>query len=374
MIGIITPYKVNNYGTKLQAYAMQQLMNKYEDAELLGFIPATDSRITSVLGKMYLNILKRIKKRKSFKTPEMRLRDKTIAAFDKYYHFGREFRGNSEWNREIRKYDSVVCGSDQLWAPTNVIADYFTLTMVPEEINKFSYAASFGIDNVPAFLKRKYHKYLSRLNSISVREEQGRTIVRDIAGVDAQLVLDPTLMVDRQEWLRLAKESKISIDKPYVFCYFLGTNPVHRQFARKLAQEQGMTLVTIPHFRQYNKADVDFGDMPLYEVGPAEFINLIAGASFVCTDSFHGTVFSAIFERQVAVFERFQVDSVESTNSRIYTLLQNLGMMQQLFQNETQTQDFSGEQIDYKAVIDRLEALKTDSFCYLDKAIGHERR
>lgn len=374
MIGIITPYKVNNYGTKLQAYAMQCLMNKYDDAELLGFVSASDSRITSILGKVYLKAKLKLSGKKTIKTPEMQKRDKAINTFDSHYKFGREFRGNSEWKKEIQKYNAVVCGSDQLWAPLNVIADYFTLTLVPDEINKFSYAASFGINSVPSSMKRRYKKFLSRLNSVSVREEQGKKIVKDVAGLDAQVVLDPTLMIDRDEWAALADESELRIDTPYVFCYFLGTNPEHREFAKKLAKEKGLTLVTIPHFDEYNEADKDFGDMPLYEADPADFLSLIKNASYICTDSFHGTVFSVIFNRQVAVFERFQNQSAESTNSRIHTLLENLGMTSQLFNSKDQTDEFVNSIIDYNAVNVRFNELKEDSFGFLDKAIGHERR
>ena len=372
MIGIITPYKVNNYGTKLQAYAMQCLMNQYEEAELLGFVPGSDSRLMSVLGKMYLKVTQK-RRKKTYKTPKMQQRDRKISTFDTYYRFGRRFKGNAEWNKEIKKYSAVVCGSDQLWEPTNVIADYFTMTLVPDEINKFSYAASFGVNSIPKSMTKRYRKFLSRLNHISVREEQGKKIVKETTGLDAQVVLDPTLMIDREEWSALASKSKLCIEEPYVFCYFLGTNPDHRSFAKKLAAEQGLKLVTFPHFKEYNEADKDFGDMPIYDADPTDFLSLIANAAYVCTDSFHGTVFSIIFGRQVAVFERFQSASAESTNSRIYTLLDSLGMTEQLFHTEAETDAFVSKPIEYQAVNDRLEALKAESFRFLDHAIGHER-
>ena len=294
---------------------MQCLMNKYEDAELLGFISGSDSRITSVLGKIYLKARQKLNKSKKFKTAEMLKRDNAINSFDNHYRFGRKFKGNSRLKKEIKKYNAVVCGSDQLWAPTNVIADYFTLTLVPNEINKFSYAASFGINSVPSSMKGKYKKFLSRMDSISVREEQGKTIIKNVAELEAQIVLDPTLMIEREEWASLAEESEYHVDAPYVFCYFLGTNPEHRKFAEKLAKEKGLTIVSVPHFEEYNEADKDFGDVSVYDASPADFISLIANASYVCTDSFHGTVFSVLFNRQVAVFERFQNASAESTNS-----------------------------------------------------------
>lgn len=374
MIGIVTPYKVVNYGTKLQAYAMQLLMNKYDDAELLGFIPGTDRRVSSVLGKIYLKIKKKSKNTNLHNRENIVKREKAINSFDENYKFGKIVKGNSAFNKEIKKYNAIVCGSDQLWAPSNVIADYFTLTLIPEEINKFSYAASFGINEVPRFLKPRYKRFLSRLNSISVREEQGGKIVKEVAGRDVTVVLDPTLMLDKKEWGNMAEKSKINIDEPYVFCYFLGTAPEHRAFAKKLAISQGLKLVSIPHFKGWNKSDEDFGDIQIYEAGPIEFLRLIQKARFVCTDSFHGTIFSIIFNRQVAVFERFRKNSSESTNSRIYTLLDSLGINGVLCFNENEVERFTNQKIQYNLVNSRLDVLKNRSYIYLDTALGKKRK
>lgn len=376
MIGIVTPYKVVNYGTKLQAYAMQQLMSKYDDAELLGFIPRTDSRITSIIGKAYLKTQKKRSTQKA--TPvdeEIKKRKKIIDAFDKYYRFGETIKGNSALKKKIVEYNAIVCGSDQLWAPSNVIADYFTLTIIPESINKFSYAASFGIDNVPEILRKRYKGFIESLNTISVREQQGKAIVKEITGKEATVVLDPTLMLETSEWEALTKESNININDQYVFCYFLGTSLEHRKFAYELAKKEGLVLVTIPHFKGWNEADETFGDVPVYEAGPVEFLNLIKCAKYVCTDSFHGTVFSVLFERQVAVFERYKNGTNESTNSRIYTLLASLGLDNQLYTGDVKcVKKFIDTPIDYIEVNKTLKMLKDESFEFLDKALGKKRK
>lgn len=375
MIGIVTPYKINNYGTKLQAYAMQQLMRKYDDAELLGFVPGSDYRINAVIGKLYLKTSRALKTRTVVEeTVEMKRRAKVIAEFDKNYYFGNKVKGNNALKVELQKYDSIVCGSDQLWAPSNVIADYFTLTIIPDHINKFSYAASFGVNQVPVSLKSKYKRYLSRLNAISVREEQGKNIVKAVSDKDAQIVLDPTFMLEADEWESISQMSSICELEPYIFCYFLGTNLNHRKFAEKLAKDTGKKLVTFPHFKVWNEVDVNFGDERIYEAGPAEFVKLIHYADYICTDSFHGTVFSIIFNRQVAVFERFQKGTVESTNSRIYNLLKNLGMEDRLYTDETDVNRAIRTHIDYETVNEKLRRLKEKSFQFLDGALRIKRR
>ena len=371
MIGIVTPYKVVNYGTKLQAYAMQELMSKYDDAELLGFVSGTDRRLSSIIGKVYLKFIR--KKNGSSTSPideELKKREKAINSFDRFYRFGKIIKGNAALNNAINDYSTVVCGSDQLWAPSNVIADYFTLTLIPENINKFSYAASFGINDIPKALRKRYKKFITRLNFVSVREQQGKAIVKEVTGKEATVVLDPTLMLEANEWRVLAEKSTIHIEKPYVFCYFLGKSSEHREFACKLAKKKGLVLVSIPHFKGWNEADKNFGDIQIYEAGPIEFLNLIKCACYVCTDSFHGTVFSILFKRQVAVFERFKKGSDESTNSRIYTLLENFGMKNQLYADDKDVDAFLAAPINYTDVIDKLSVLRKESFDFLDNAIG----
>lgn len=375
MIGIVTPYKVVNYGTKLQAYAMQELLSKYDDAELLGFVPGTDRRLSSIIGKVYLKLTRKKSGSSTSSIDQvLKKREKAINSFDRFYKFGKTVKGNTALKNTINNYSTIVCGSDQLWAPSNVIADYFTLTLIPENINKFSYAASFGINDIPKRLRKRYKKFITRLNFVSVREQQGKVIVKEVAGKDATVVLDPTLMIEATEWGTLAEKSKIHIEKQYVFCYFLGISSEHREFARKLAEKKGLVLVSIPYFKGWNEADKDFGDIQIYEAGPVEFLNLIKCACYVCTDSFHGAAFSILFKRQVAVFERFKKTSDESTNSRIYTLLESFGMKKQLYTNDKDVDAFLETPINYADVDDKLSVLREESFSFLDNAIGKKRK
>ena len=187
MIGIVTPYKVNNYGTKLQAYAMQKLFDQYGGAEIVNFLTKSDTRKSALFGKMFSldiwshKIQSRIKNEKLKKNQELysnlKIRECAINSFDNFLVKSDYVVGNKALNQLIKKYDYIVCGSDQLWAPRNVIADYFTLTWVPDNIGKISYAASFGLSKIPNSLKRKYINYLSTFDDISVRENTGKEIV-----------------------------------------------------------------------------------------------------------------------------------------------------------------------------------------------------
>ena len=372
MIGIVTPYKTPNYGTKLQAYAMQELMSEYDQAEILGFIPSSDMRLTSVIGKIVLKVIK--KKRNIQNDINNQIRVSALNSFNKEYRFGEEIKGNTNLKRKIKKYDAIVCGSDQLWAPTNVIADYFTLSIVPRDINTLSYAASFGVAYIPNYLRHRYKRFLNRLNNIAVREIDGVKLVKELSGRDAELVLDPTLMIGSGKWRELAQEAHISIEMPYMFCYFLGEDVKHREIAKEIASKRNLKIVTFPHLKKYVFVDDGFGDFNFYDATPIDFLSLVQKASFVCTDSFHGTAFSILFKRDFYVFERFGKDSKESTNNRIYSLLEMLCLNNRLIGNNEETRSDFLKDIDYSIAYDRLLCNRQKSFQYLDKALNMTRK
>ena len=374
MIGIVTPYKIPNYGTKLQAYAMQELMRQYDDAEIIGFVPSSDSRIRSVIGKVYLKTTKKIRTITTRRKRQEPKRVEAINSFDQYYIFGDTIKGRKQLYKKVGDYNALVCGSDQLWAPTNIIADYFTLSIFPNNIPKFSYAASFGVTSIPLYLHSRYKKFLREFKCISVREQQAIEIVKKLSGRNAVQVLDPTMMIEAERWAGLANCSRYSMPDPYLFCYFLGDSEEHRNYARRIAEKMGLKIVSFPHLKQYNPADAKFADYNIVDASPCDFLKLIQNAEIVCTDSFHGTVFSILFERQFYVFERFRNETKESTNSRIYSLLDSFELKKQLITSFEDIHENVKEKIDFAEINKILKAYQEKSFKYLDDAVGHGRR
>jgi len=127
-------------------------------------------------------------------------------------------------------------------------------------------------------------------------------MLQPLSPVPVEWVLDPTLLLSASDWDEIC--SPRQIDEPYMFCYFLGDNKRNRRVAESVAKRKGLKIVTLPHLVGYNFADKKFGDIQLWDVGPKEFISLIKYADFVLTDSFHGSVFSNIYRRPFAAFER----------------------------------------------------------------------
>ena len=225
------------------------------------------------------------------------------------------YYGYDKLKENAKKYTAVLTGSDQLWSPAGLPTNFYNLMFVPNNIKKISYASSFGVKYIPWYQKRRTSKYLKRINFISMRENSGRDIVKQLIGRDVPVVLDPVFMFDKDQWERFIP-TKIEYENKYIFAYFLGKNPEHRNAVKKLAEKKGLKIVTLRHLDQFVEEDEQFGDYAPYDVAPDIFLNLLRGAEYVCTDSFHGAVFSIIHKKQFVVFNRYNNNSKHSKNSR----------------------------------------------------------
>lgn len=338
-VGIVSCYFKNNYGSMLQAYATKKILDnnnipnetinidnnidfkkgkrKYYASQLFNF-----KFIKSKFGMIKLKLDKKIVKNLG---KNISIRDSKYKEFRKEFNLSiscPDYKSLSEM--ADAKYSDVIVGSDQLWLPVNVVSDYYTLNWVSDNINKISYATSFGISKIPDKYTDEYKKFLSRINYLSVREESGKKIC-DEYGISSKVVCDPTILLTKEEWEQEAIQERIISDK-YILCYFLGSNIEHRKFAEKLKEKTGYKIVSLNHADEYVKYSDTFADITPYDIGPREWINLIKNAEYVCTDSFHGTVFSLLFNRTFFDFRRYSESNKMSTNSRIDSLLDLAGV------------------------------------------------
>ena len=274
---------------------------------------------------------------------------------------------------KCKDYSSVLVGSDQLWLPVNVVADYYTLNWVPDNVNKISLATSFGVSTVPDKYKESYKKFLNRIENLSVRESAGVKLVSELSNKEATLVCDPTLLLTKQEWMEIQQEERIIKDK-YILCYFLGNNIEHRKFAERLKEKTGYKIVSLNHADEYVKYSDIFADETPYNIGPAEWINLIRNAEYVCTDSFHGTVFSLINNTKFFTFERYSnKNSKVSTNSRIYSLLEIVNLKERILSGTENVEDVLKYNIDFDKVNTKLADFRNESKAFLEKALSKEK-
>ena len=198
-----------------------------------------------------------------------------------------------------------------------------TLPLVYQQL--ISFASSFGVSQIPWYQKKATARYLSRIDYVSCRENRGAEIVKELTGREVPVLMDPVFAFDKKEWANIVHEEKV-YNEPYIFCYLLGSNLSHREAVKKFAQEKGLKVVFLKYLDQYVDYDADFGDITPFDVDPDRFLNILRGAEYVFTDSFHGCAFSIIMKKEFVVFNRYSATSGASKNSRIDTVLSNLGL------------------------------------------------
>lgn len=158
----------------------------------------------------------------------------------------------------------------------------------------------------------------------------------------------------------------------YILCYFLGNNPPHREFAKRLKEATGCKIVALTHLDEFVKSDEGYADETPYDIDPADFLNLIRNAEYVCTDSFHCSVFSILYNRQFFTFRRYNRNTKQSTNSRLDTLFHMAGITGRLLMGEENIADCLKIETDFESVHKKLEGIRQKSYEYLLTALKDE--
>lgn len=385
-VALVTCYFQPNYGSMLQAYATQKILDNWnipneticidgfageiKEAKLKYFRSRMFTRdvIKDKWGFVKLAIAKKIHRNTLGKNTEVR-KKKFNEFSNEQFRLSKVYSSKSELGSQADNYSAFLVGSDQLWLPSNIAADYYTLNFVPDNIRKIAYATSFGVSSLPEDTKKSAKTFLPRINYLSVREISGQKLIKDITGIDIPVVCDPTILLTAEEWKTIQNEEPF-IKGKYIFCYFLGNNPYPRSFAKELRNKTGYKIVALQQLDAYIKSDIKFADEAPYNVDPSDFINIIRNAAFVCTDSFHGTVFSILNHKTFFTFRRFKTKSTMSTNSRIDSLLEPLGLKSRLLDVEGNIDSVMKETIDYIQVDNKLENFRKNSKAFLEKALS----
>lgn len=385
-IALVTCYFQPNYGSQLQAYATQLIFDKMNVPNETIRIDGLKKEINEAKYRYFLSRIWDINTVKDkFATVKKKLASKTKGEvfkanlvtrqkkFDDFsksmFHISNIYNSKKELGCQAYKYSAFVVGSDQLWLPSNIEADYYTLNFVPMDIPKIALATSFGVSHLPKRQANKAAIFLKRLNSCSVREKSGQTIVKELTGIDVPVVCDPTILFTSTDWNTITRPERF-VNEPYLFCYFLGNNPEQGEFVKKIKEKTGYKIVQLQHCDEYISSDESFPDYAPYDVGPAEFVQLIRDAEYVFTDSFHCSVFSMIFSKTFFTFRRYNSDSIVSTNGRLYSLLSIVGLEDRLLKGTENITDCLGKGIDYNDVHDRLNDLRIRTKEFIENALN----
>lgn len=382
MIGVCVKFYHENYGGMLQAYATTKMLEAHGlEYELIQYGKKRNpvQKIQSLprifngvlLNDKYEAILKQLGKKQH---PEFAQNDVTRSReFGKFKerHFTKVspiFEEYKDLCNGARRYSAVVTGSDQLWSPAGLPTNFYNLMFVPDGVRKISYASSFGVGQIPWYQKKRTKLFLDRLDFISMREKRGSEIVHELTGRKVPTILDPVFMFDQLGWEKLIPVQCETTDK-YIFAYFLGADSEHRNAVRSAAKHLGCKIIALRHLDQYVADDEEFGDFAPYDVAPDRFLNLLRGASYVCTDSFHGSCFSIIHEKPFMIFDRYAEEKKYAKNSRIDTLCDNLGLEDRRYRYAEQLAEQLSSKIDYDEVKRKLDKSRIETGMYLDGAL-----
>lgn len=385
-IALVTCYFQPNYGSQLQAYATQLLFDKMGVPNETICIDGLRGEINKAKYKYFLsriwdvNTVKdkfaTVKKVWAMKTKgeefraNMAERKRMFDGFARtMFHISKAYGSKAELGRAAHGYSVFVVGSDQLWLPSNIEADYYTLNFVPDDVPKIALATSFGISRLPKRQARKAAQFLKRIDFCSVREQSGQRIVKKLADRDVPVVCDPTILFIAEDWATITEPERL-VSEPYMFCYFLGNNPEQRELVRRFKRETGYKIVQLQHCDEYIKTDVGFPDIAPYNVGPKEFIRLIRDAEYVFTDSFHCSVFSMLHSKKFFTFRRYNSDSTVSTNGRLYSLLSLAGLGNRLLKGNEDVHECMDMTIDYGQVHERLAKLRQSTKRFVENALA----
>ena len=246
--------------------------------------------------------------------------------------------------------DYWICGSDQIWN-TEITRGFNKGFFLDFETNgkKISYAVSMGIPKLEEKYEEEFKKAIEKIDYLSVREESLKEYVKQFSNREVVKVLDPTLLLERKDYEEILVENKIQ--GKYLLIYALGPDERLTQIAKKIAQEKDLKIIELNDFKK-----IKYFCEQISNAGPEEFVTLIKNAECIVTNSFHGTIFSIIFEKEFYTITRL------NRNSRMENILEIVDMKDRLIDKVEDVEKVKPQ--DYIKAYKRLEeeAMKSREF------------
>ena len=257
---------------------------------------------------------------------------------------------------KTKKYLAFLCGSDQIWNGDTLYVDpQYYLRYAPKE-KRIAFAPSFGREYIVEYNKKIIKKYISGFNYLSTREASGVKIIKELTGLEAIQILDPTLLIPKEEWIKNLNIENYIQDEGYILAYYLNDpSDKAKDFMKKISEDKNLKIVALPYDRKKDK----WFDI-VKDAGPIEFLSLIKNASYVCTDSFHGTAFSINFQVPYYTFER-QYGKSAKQSSRIISLLELTDQIERFNPEKDKEIDFSYSEFVLKKEREKAKKYLEDS-------------
>lgn len=369
-IGIITIHKINNYGSVFQAYALQNVCQKLgHNAEIIDYQFPNEFQRSVGIKSAAVKIRKKETIVKYLYAFGLFKQHKGIANFvRKYQHLtDKEYNNPNELAVTPPIYDVYLTGSDQIWNPNYCSGDpSFFLDFAPEGKKRVAYAASFGVSALGNEYAIKFSEYLKKYAAIGVRENSGVKLVEELTNrKDTEIVLDPTLLLNKDDWQKIAVQQRLVKEK-YILCYYLNYSfdsfPYVDELAKHVQKITGYKVVKVA------RPPKNFYESNTYHpvgASPEEFLALVRDAELVLTTSFHGTAFAVNFEKPLFSV----VASRKSGDSRQISLLNNVGLTDRVIEMGESFPSLEHLACDYTEPAKKLENLRNHSINFLKTAL-----
>lgn len=358
-VGIITFHRALNYGALLQAFALRYSLSKLgAEAQILDYRnPIMEDMYSYPPFSQRKNLRDKVKFLIQGKS-ELKRRTKFEYYRNKYLNLSNELHTEEDMKLVSDKYDKFITGSDQVWnyGAHNFDKNYF-LEFVNERTKKYSYAASFGISSLPKEYIAEYKGVLSDFAMCSVREKQGLEILSALGIEHRRIDLDPTMLLTKGDWL---SQFNIPVNpkQKYIFAYYFELTDTLRSYIEQLAKKTDCTVVFVGNPL---KAPFCCKCKALKTADPIDFVNAIANAEYVVTNSFHGTAFSIIFNKKFYV-ELLKTDA--KVNSRIENILHVFSLEKRIIDTHYKEDD-----VDWNLVNSRMSEMRKESLDYLKEIL-----
>ncbi len=323
-IGILTFHRALSYGAMLQAYALQNFMldlgidNEIVDYNCKYMVDHYQKNFRITYGNPIkgfgwnLMTLKGIKK-------ERITRDEFV---NKHLVLSKSYNSQNI-NTATDNYSAFITGSDQVWSPTCVGFDPVYFLTFAKPWQKYSYSASIATKTIPENLKAQYKNRLKDFRIYSLREQSGAEIVKNLTGKDAFVNIDPTLLLTKESWDKLATNV---LNEPYIFMFTVHKPKQLIDYALELYKKTGIKVIYLNKLKSCKDKGIEYMD----PVTADKFVGLIKNASYVCTNSFHATAFSVIYQKNFVV----ETDTCKGKNIRAEELLKHLGLDECIINDE----------------------------------------
>lgn len=365
-IAIITELnrETTNYGNRLQAFALNKFLNSHYTNVLAETVLFNEEfKFTKISMDIIINKIKLVFKQKEKKDTFLLNRkincnsftDDTTITTSKVLTI-KEIENDN--------YDIFIAGSDVVWSQLDYKISKMRFLNINTNGKKYSYAASFGKDWIPKNNIRYVRKNLQDFDGITVREKSSVDMLKKI-GIFSRHVCDPTLLLEKDEYIILAKKPKEYDQSKFIFVYLLGKDKEMRESIKLIAKKNNLKIISIPYANgEYDDVDKDFADINIMDCSPYEWIWLVKNCEYMITDSFHGLIFSTIFEKKFFVTSRC---SKMNINNRMVDYLSTIGEQNKFV--DLSNLDLNMYKWDYKEINSKIIEFKNKSIEYLNEIL-----